>query len=255
MNYYLIGTGHMAHFIAARMSAGGHTCAGYWGRDRDRALVIAKRFHLPLVPTLQTLMDGPDVCLMAVSDAAIPAIAGELSFRETTLLHFAGTVPMDALMPAPRRAVLWPVYSIAAGTERVHRNIPCAWNASTPESEVAVAQIASALGGSLHRLDDKGRKQLHLAAVFGNNFTNHILAIAEQLCRENEIPFFLLLPLIQQTLERVATSSPRAVQTGPAKRRDVSTMDAHRELLAQHPDWQSVYNAISSSIERMYRSE
>jgi hypothetical protein len=93
------------------------------------------------------------------------------------------------------------------------------------------------------------RKWLHLSAVIGNNFVNHLLAICEQICGENNIPFQVLQPIIEQTFERMRQQSPKVLQTGPAVRHDQTTIQAQEALLADHPAWQKIYTDISNSIK------
>jgi hypothetical protein len=45
------------------------------------------------------------------------------------------------------------------------------------------------------------------------------------------------------------------LQTGPARRGDAVTIEKHLELLAQNPDWQELYKAITTSIDKMYRPD
>lgn len=82
-----------------------------------------------------------------------------------------------------------------------------------------------------------------------------MMAVSEQICHKQHIPFSLLYPIVSQTAERIRQASPRILQTGPAKRGDDATVSKHIELLQQNPDWQELYKAISTSIEKMYRND
>jgi hypothetical protein len=63
---------------------------------------------------------------------------------------------------------------------------------------------------------------LHVAAVFVNNFTNHLYQIGNEICDENQIPFSILHPLITETAQKIMNLPPALAQTGPAIRNDVS---------------------------------
>ena len=95
------------------------------------------------------------------------------------------------------------------------------------------------------------RRWMHLAAVMSNNFITHLMAICEQVCSDNDLPFSTLLPIIEQTFDRIKQSSPQALQTGPAIRNDVSTIQSQIALLEQHPNWQSIYKAMTESIQKV----
>lgn len=93
---------------------------------------------------------------------------------------------------------------------------------------------------------------MHLTAVLGNNFTNYLLGMCADICKEQQMPFNLLQPILQQTLDRVNIYAPKEVQTGPARRNDTGTMQKHLEMMEHHPQWQAVYEALSAAIKSTY---
>ena len=68
--------------------------------------------------------------------------------------------------------------------------------------------------------DSEQRKSLHLAAVFTCNFTNHMYALAAELLKKYNLPFDVMLPLIDETARKVHELEPKTAQTGPAIRYD-----------------------------------
>ena len=67
------------------------------------------------------------------------------------------------------------------------------------------------------------------------------------------LPEEALQPIISQTFERLSNSAKaKDTQTGPALRGDTEVMERQVELLSGHPEWQEIYKAMSSSIEKMY---
>jgi hypothetical protein len=57
-----------------------------------------------------------------------------------------------------------------------------------------------------------------------------------------------LIPLIQETVERLKTTSPSETQTGPAVRNDLDTINKHIALLEEHPRLKKLYEIITESI-------
>ena len=55
--------------------------------------------------------------------------------------------------------------------------------------------------------------------------------IGNEICIENKLPFEILKPLILETANKIMTLSPKEAQTGPAKRNDNQTIQAHLEFL------------------------
>jgi predicted short-subunit dehydrogenase-like oxidoreductase (DUF2520 family) len=88
-----------------------------------------------------------------------------------------------------------------------------------------------------------------VAAVFANNFANHCFSIAEQILAQQDLPFEMLHPLMEETLAKALADAPAKMQTGPAIRGDKDTINRHLQLLAQTPDWAALYLQISKNIK------
>ncbi len=251
MRFTLVGTGNMAWFLADRLIAAGHICTYVCGRDIDKAIALANTINAGAKLLTDSIEDNSDCCIVAVSDNAISDVNPYLPCA-MTIIYTAGTIDINTFTQFSSKAVLWPVYSIVKGNLPAHRNIPCMWEANTETAKNAVLAIANAITDVTYEGDSAKRTALHLGAVFSNNFSNHLFAIAEQWCNEQGLDFNLLKPIIQQTVSRLNNYSPYDLQTGPARRSDDSTINKHINLLQQHADWQSVYQALTASIKEMY---
>lgn len=253
MVYSIIGTGNIAWLLATQLQAAGHTCAGIYSRNADAAHSLAEMVKTRAYSSIQDIQDNTDCCIIAVADHAIGEIASQLRFSNTTLIHTAGAVDTDILSSAAiHYGVLWPVYSIVKGNLPAHRNIPVVFEASTVHAGNLIQEVVHCFSDNPLMLENDKRKWLHLTAVISNNFTNHLFAVCEEICSENNIPFSALKPIIQQTTERLSHNSPAQLQTGPAKRGDNTIIAHHLDMLQQHPEWVQFYKAISASIEKMY---
>ena len=254
MTYSIIGTGNIAWFLAKRLREAGHKCMGIYGRDTKAVALLAEEVLCARHGVIKEIADGTaDVCFMAVADHAIPAVAAELSLKQTVLIHTAGSVSVQAIEQAAADcAVLWPVYSILKTDLPHHRNIPCAWEATSKKAERLVLNMGHAITDMLFEAKGEQRKWLHLSAVISNNFINHLVTICEQICKENDLPFSTIYPIIEQTFDRIKHASPYVLQTGPAKRHDDNTIQGHLAVLAEHPHRQRIYESITASIENMY---
>ncbi len=252
MTYYLIGSGNMAWFLAARMQSGGHTCVGLWARNQAAGTALARVYNLPLLQSLLEIHDGPDACLLAVSDAAIEEVAGQLAFNTTVLIHHSGSASAGILGRSLLQGIAWPVYSILKKDMPVHRNFPCVWEANSTNARRTVQDVCAAISGIQYEAATGQRQWLHLTAVAGNNFTNYLLGMCADICAQHNLPFNLLQPILQQTLDRVNTAHPRTLQTGPARRNDEPTIHKHLEMLHENPYWQAVYSALTDAIKNTY---
>lgn len=252
MNYVLLGTGNTASFLLQRLTAAGHTCSGIWGRSIDKAAALAREANVPQFMQLADILDGADVCILAVSDDAIADIAGKLSFRQTILIHCAGSTEADVLKGgAEEYGVVWPIFSLLRDAPPAHNGFPCVWEAVGRRAHRLVSTLAESLGTTSLQASSEQRAVLHLSAVMGANFFNHLLAICQQLLRSEGCSLSLLAPILQQTLEAASSAADvRTLQTGPARRRDSATLEKHLRMLEAQPAWAEVYRALSASIQQ-----
>lgn len=256
MNFYLVGSGNMAWFLTKKLTEAGHICKGIYSRNQQTLAGLTTAFHVPMLLSLEYLKDDADCCILAVSDQSIKEIVQRISFQHTVLLHTSGATDIEQLKPAAMHyGMFWLIYSIVKQDLPQHRNIPCAYEASSAESGEVLMQIISAITDIAHQANGAQRQWLHLGAVFSNNFTNHLMAIAEQLCIKQDLPFSLLQPIIQQTCERITNASPHELQTGPARRNDQNTINKHLTLLQNSPDWKAIYEVVNQSIKAMYNKD
>ena len=54
---------------------------------------------------------------------------------------------------------------------------------------------------------------------------------ASLFCKDNELSFNLLRPLIRETFNKIDEISPQKAQSGPAIRNDKNTLKRHLELI------------------------
>lgn len=241
----------MAYFLATRLHQAGFVCKGIWGRNEKEAKKLAQILHTDIFRSLSEISDEEGMCLIAVSDAAIKEVSAQLQLKNTVVIHTAGSVSTDVLKQK-NKAVLWPVYSILKNDLPQERNIPIICEANNPHAKKTVLSIAHAISEKVVTANYEQRQWMHLIASFLNNFTNHLMAIGEVLCKEQHIDFGLFRPILEQTFERIENNSPIKLQTGAAKRNDINTMQKHLSLLAGYPQWQEVYQILSTSIKDLY---
>jgi predicted short-subunit dehydrogenase-like oxidoreductase (DUF2520 family) len=125
--------------------------------------------------------------------------------------------------------------------------IPIALEAENESDYTVLETVANAISTQVHHINSEQRKALHIAAVFVCNFTNHLYKIGNDICIENNLSFDLLKPLILETADKIITLSPTDAQTGPAKREDTVTINAHLNFLKNHTQ-KDIYKLLTQSI-------
>ena len=165
------------------------------------------------------------------------------------IFHTSGATPIDRIDPYfSHRGVLWPIRSLRRGEPVTDwRDLPLVVYASDSPTKTYLEQLAHSLSDTVAYLDDTQRAQLHLAAVFSNNFVTALYDVAHQLCRQHGIPFELLLPIIRNTAAQQDGSPPRDRQTGAAARGDTVTVERHLSLLTD-PTYRALYQSLTDLI-------
>lgn len=189
-----------------------------------------------------------DVYLFAVKDNAIAKIAEELVYKDALMLHTSGAVPIDVFSGFKRSGVLYPLQTFSKNKEVDFKEIPiCIESVSDPEM---LEELASVLSEKIFRITSYQRKSIHVAAVFVSNFVNYLYSEGEKICKNNDVPFELLHPLMVETAMKATRISPVDAQTGPALRGDHSVINSHLELL--NPDQQEIYSILTRSIQTLH---
>lgn len=249
----LLGAGRVASHLGPALVASGHRVVFVWSRTETAAAALAA--EIPGAHTLSTLaspLPPADVYLLAVPDAAVAPLLASTAWPEGALVaHLAGALPLSVFeaQPAVRGGVFYPLQTFSPGRAIDWDTVPLCIEASDIASETTLLNLASSLSQHVLRLDSAQRLKLHVAAVFANNFTNHLLGIADALLAEANLPPTLLAPLVRETVDKALANPPFVVQTGPAVRHDALTLAAHHAALAGHPVWRALYEQLTASIQ------
>ena len=185
-----------------------------------------------------------DVTIIAVSDNAISEVSSKIT--NSFVVHTSGSVTMDALKNTGSKGVFYPLQSFSKEKTVDFTQIPFCLEAENKDDLSKLETLVSFLNGKIYHINSEQRKSIHVAAVFVNNFTNHMYTIADDICKQYDVPFEILAPLIEETSLKIKNLSPKEAQTGPAKRNDTETIQNHLNLLSRAQ--QDIYLKITQSI-------
>ncbi|AMR28667.1 hypothetical protein A0257_17215 [Hymenobacter psoromatis] len=252
----LFGAGRVAAALAPALVAAGCPVVFVASRAPGPAQALAATLpSCPALPLAQALAAPPpaDVYLLAVPDAAVPALAAAGAWPAgAVVVHVAGALPLASLEGVGAGAgVLYPLQTFSPGRAIDWAAVPLFVEATDPAAEATLLVLAHRLSRRVALLDSAQRLRLHLGAVWASNFTNHLLGISQAVLAEAGLPFELLHPLVHETVAKALAAQPSAfgVQTGPAVRHDAPTLAAHAAALAAHPTWQALYTGLTASIQ------
>jgi predicted short-subunit dehydrogenase-like oxidoreductase (DUF2520 family) len=245
----IIGTGNVAHvlFNALRKNRD-IEIKQVVGRSYDKLALFEKQVP---VTTAYSDLAKADLYILAVSDAAIAAVAQKMGAVAGLVVHTSGATPMSALNPLDRIGVCYPLQTFTQGMLPDLEGVPICVEAKHLEDEALLLSMASKLSGTVRKVASPERRILHLCAVFVNNFTNYMYTIGTEICEAHDLDPLLLHPLMQETVRKVGLIHPEMAQTGPARRGDQETMHAHLDLI-QKDEHRQLYILLSNAIKKHY---
>lgn len=254
MDIVIIGAGNVAHCFGHLMKLHGHTVKQVISRNKAHARELAELVHGDYTDDLLDIDMEADVYLLAVGDDVIHELNDQLRLGRRIVVHTAGAVPMEAISRiSTNTGVMYPLQSIRKEIKS-YPGIPILLEAGNDEVRRRLHALALSISSTISYMNSAQRLQMHLAAVFCNNFTNHLIALAKFYCEQEGRDFSLLEPIIKETFQRLDKFPPETVQTGPALRNDHKTMELHASILQQYPAMQQIYPLLSESIYQFHHN-
>lgn len=248
MQVVIFGSGNTATALGRLIKKGGHEILQVFSRSFENAEALASEFNCLATSNYAEVVQGAKIYLVALSDSALINFHQNWHTAAGLVVHTAGSVSKDILAAVSENyGVLYPLQSLRK--EKLHyKNIPLLTDANSVENLTILTDFAKSLSGTVSHADDEGRMHLHLGAIVVNNFSNYLFTLAEDYCKKNGVDFKLLQPLIEESAERLSDFSPAEMQTGPAARGDMSTIDKHIQLLQNFSELQELYQLFTHRI-------
>ena len=252
MRITLIGSGNVATHLGAALKNAGHKIIQVYSPNLQHAALLAYHIKAEPVDDLHYVNPDTDVFIIAVNDDAIDGITSEISLHNKPILHTSGSTDLAVLLKYTQLCgVFYPLQTFSKTKELDFRNVPVCIEGASGEIFAQIKELAQTVSNHVYDVDSQQRRILHLAAVFACNFPNYLYTVAQQLLAQHQLDFDMIRPLIAETADKALQQLPATVQTGPAVRNDVTTMNKHLEMLQNEPLMQQVYELLSQGIIKM----
>ena len=258
MTVSIIGSGHLAwHFIQV-FEENGIRVAELFTRKKSNARDLTGYAYDVQIQTHVDFSRSPSrFFILAVSDDAIASVAGEIRLPPGAILvHTSGSRPMRALLPALDRnerlglGVFYPLMTFTRGVRVDFKKVPLCIEGDSEQTSALLMKLAGRVSGECRLISSYQRSIFHVAAVFGCNFVNHLLALSKEIVEDEGLDFEMIKPLFTETFRKaMAAEHPADVQTGPAVREDSGTLALHQKLIKEDNDLLNVYKTLTQSIQ------
>ena len=249
MKIIFIGSGNLAVNLAKALYRAGHEILQVFSRTAEHADSFAALFECSSTTCIYDVRPDADIYIFSLKDSVLERMANCVAenVQGKLFVHTAGSMPLDVL-PVKRRGVLYPMQTFSKSREVDFSIIPTFIEAENDDDLILLKELAESISHSVYELDSERRRYLHLSAVFCCNFVNHCYRLSERILKPCDIPFDVMLPLIDETARKVHELSPSEAQTGPAIRWDENVIRKHLDLLDEMPDLHQLYELLSKSI-------
>ena len=251
-----IGAGNVATHLALAFYDAGFPIGGIFSRSVASSQLLAKRVGSHACASLEEVLQISKLVIVAIPDHALLGLTAIPVPDDVIMVHTCGALDMNVFKGhAANFGVLYPLQTFSRMIPVELKNVPFCIEASDKDSLQVIRQLASAVSATVIEIDSEQRKVLHLAAVFACNFPNSMYAMADDILKGAGLSFSLLHPLIQETARKATIGNPWDVQTGPARRNDLPTIQTHEAMLDGMASYKEIYTSLSNAIQLHYQAK
>jgi predicted short-subunit dehydrogenase-like oxidoreductase (DUF2520 family) len=249
----ILGSGNIATFFGNKFFMQGHQITQIISPTIEHAKQLSSSLQCDFATSMDDLNTQVDVILLAIKDDLLRNISFKQNTNNALIIHTAGSVRLSEISSVANNiGSIWCMYSINKNHLPDRSDIPLIINANNEASLANVKILSQCISQSIYELNDNEKSVAHLSAVFANNFANHLFTIGQEILSTENISFDILIPLIQNTIEKLSYSTPDKLQTGPAIRHDDDTIAKHKKILKSNDEFLKIYKLLTQSIQQRY---
>jgi len=247
----ILGAGNVAFHLTRALIENTCNVRQIFNRTLEHAKEIGEANRISYTDRISEI-EKADIYIIASADSGIEEFSHYIPYDDVLVVHTSGSSPLSVLKGDYRKGVFYPLQTFSKERTMRYDNIPFFIEAENPDDLKKLNELGSRISSEVHELNFASRMQVHMTGVWANNFVNHLYYIAGNICEQNNVPFDVLLPLIQETANKVIEMNPKDAQTGPAKRGDQMIIDRHLEALQNDSRLLQIYQLLTDSIKRVY---
>lgn len=245
----LIGTGNVGFHIGEKLHQLGISIECIHTRNKVHELELCERWNTKHCADIQTMQS--ELVIVCVSDDSVNDLIEQIPLN-CKVVYTAGSVD---LMTINRKdcGVLYPLQTFNRSKKMDLSAVPFLIEGTSSEFTDQLLAFTQLISNTVTIASSKERGMYHLAAVWLNNFTNHMIYTAKKICNKNQLNWESLQPLLKETIQKLDELSPYDAQTGPAKRNDEQIIQ--KQLAMQEGMQHEIYRLISKSIQETYKKD
>ncbi len=232
----IIGCGRLGISLLCALQKTEFETVGVYDLDVQKATTYAQRHSVACCRQMEELIERADILFLTVVDQAIPIVAEGIKgcIANKVIVHCSGASGREILSRLEDLggdvACFHPLQSFVSDAGSF-QGVYIAIDANE-EIFFLLAELAKSLQAQPFKVPAEQRALYHAAACIVSNYTVVLNAIAEEIFAGWKIPKAAFLPLLQGTVQNIA-SSPTVVDalSGPIMRGDTGTVTKHLDAL------------------------
>ena len=245
----LLGAGNVGHHLSKAFNKSTEIDLVQW-YSRDNSKVSYNDIDTEIINDLSKIKSA-DIYVISISDSYVGEISEKLNVSEKLVVHTSGSLDLSIIDSKNRRGVFYPLQTLSKNKEIELAKVPICIESENNKDLVLLETISKYIGCKTYKIDYNQRKILHLAAIFSNNFVNHMFTIAKEILDDKNLDFNILKPLINETVDKIHKLDPENAQTGPAIRNNNEIILNHIKTLKKD-DHKKLYELMTKLIKDKY---
>lgn len=251
----IIGSGNVAWHLSHIFQKKNIRVNYIIGRNKKDVTELGESLKTSYSTDFNNIPDNTDLVLLCISDGTIREVSDLIKNKNLKVAHTAGSVALSVFSENFKNAgVFYPFQTFSKHISNIGVNFPVCVEALNAETLNFCMRLAKVITDTVVELDSEKRRELHLSGVIANNFSNFLYTQSFEYLQGKEIDVQLLLPIINQTVNKLKYSSPKNLQTGPALRGSKEVINYHIEMLGNNKDLQDIYKLMSEKISQYYNN-
>lgn len=249
------GAGKVATYLAQNLFDASYNIKAIINRTPESGNSLAHKvradYHNP--DSLPSFF-ASDLIFICVSDNYIEEAATLFQHSPALVVHTSGATDINLIHASiSRKGVFWPLGSFSKDEPEME-NTPYCIETTIVNDYSILETISKDLKGKAYPVKSSERVHVHLAAVLGQNFTNHLIYKAQSHLERTGVDPSLLFPLIKNYVLKLENEKAVDLQTGPAIRNDGQTIEEHLTII-KDPTLRTIYQLLTESIQESYDKE
>lgn len=265
----IIGTGAVATALALHMIRKRMIPRAIIGRTSAKAARLGKMVRCRRTGISPELAKDSDLLIFAVPDSEIGDIAQRFfqfhQSRAVVFAHTSGSLSSSAFQrpeALKSRISVVSMHPLQTFVRNSHPNMDSVVFGIEGESRGlrVVRQWVKRLGCKTVKLQEHDKLAYHIAAIVTSNFLVGLQNAAQHLYRSIGISKrqsqLMMRPLTDQTLLNIHNLGTNNALTGPAKRGNITIIEAHERFLRErHPEIAPIYEHMSRYCRLMSKKD